>query len=200
MTPNHPAGFAMPDHSQPLDVDKYVAECPADVTTRGMFFQDVINALEQRNLPLPTTKKYAAFGAYPAREWIRLAASAAGQIFPGVPARAGLCHLGRMAYPTFKDTLIGKVMYGVLGSDVEKIFGLAPRGYKAALSSGDAEIISIDRNHCHLKLNNFFTFIDSYQLGVIEGVPMSCGAVPSISAKILGPAAGEVYVTWRYPS
>ncbi len=197
--PAPPAGFALPDFSAPLDVDKYVEACPPDVMTRGMFFQDIANALEQRKLPVNTTKKYAAFGQYPAREFIKIAADAAGKIFPGVPARAGLCHLGRLAYPTFKETMIGKVMYGVLSNDVEKIMKIAPRGYPAALSSANVTIVTIGKDHCHFNLKGMFTFVDSYQLGVVEGVPMSCGAIPRISAKILGPAEAEIFVSWHYP-
>lgn len=198
--PAPPAGFALPDLSAPLDVEKYVASCPADVTTRGMFFHDILNALDQRKLPQITDKKYAAFGQYPAREWIKVAADAAGKIFPGVPARAGLCHLGRLAYPTFKETMIGKVMYSFLSNDVEKVLKVAPRSYKAALSSADVSIVAIGKDHCHFNLKGMYTFIDSYQLGVVEGVPMSCGAIPQVSARMSGaPGEAEIFVSWHHP-
>lgn len=188
-------GFVMPDTTGPLDVASAVERCPPEATTRGMFLVDMVEALKKKALPVPP-KTYHAFGIYPQREFITVAASAAKALHPEVREREGLRRLGRMAYPIFADTMIGKVMFGVLGNDIAAIMRVAPRGYEAVLSHGKAEVMDSGPGHARIRLSDVATFIDSYQVGVFEGALLSCNVVGTVKLRLESPVTGEFLVEW----
>jgi uncharacterized protein (TIGR02265 family) len=188
-------GFQTPDFSQPVDVDAHLQHCLPEATTRGMFLADIVEALKQRNLPLPA-KRYQAFGSYPQREFITVAADAARHLYPGLAQKEALRRLGQLAYPTFADTMIGKVMYGVLGKDVAAIMKVAPRGYEAVLSHGRAELVQSGPKMARVRLTDVATFLDSYQVGVFEGAFKSCNVAGTVKVKLDSPVTGEFLLEW----
>jgi hypothetical protein len=60
-------GFQTPDFSQPVDVDAHLQRCHPEATTRGMFLADIVEALKQRNLPLPATPRATSTRGSPRR-------------------------------------------------------------------------------------------------------------------------------------
>lgn len=188
-------GFHAPDFNQTVDVDAHLQRCRPEATTRGMFLADIVEALKQRNLPLPA-KRYQAFGSYPQREFITVAADAARHLYPGLAQKEALRRLGQLAYPTFADTMIGKVMYGVLGKDVAAIMKVAPRGYEAVLSHGRAELVQSGPKMARVRLTDVATFLDSYQVGVFEGAFKSCNVAGTVKVKLDSPVTGEFLLEW----
>jgi len=188
-------GFHAPDFSQPVDVDAHLKRCLPEATTRGMFMADMVEALRQRNLPLPA-KRYQAFGSYPQREFITVAVDATRHLYPGVPTKEALRRLGQLAYPTFADTMIGKVMYGVLGKDIAAIMKVAPRGYEAVLSHGRAELVQSGPKMACVRLTDVATFLDCYQVGVFEGAFKSCNVAGTVKVKLESPVTGEFLLEW----
>lgn len=188
-------GFALPDMNGSLKVDEVRQRCPADATTRGMFLADIVAALKAKNLPVPATK-YQAFGTYPQREFITVAAEAARALHPSIPEREGLRRLGQLAYPTFAGTMIGKVMFGVLGKDVGAVMRLSPRGYEASVSHGRAHLVEQGPRFVRVRLIDVYTFLDSYQVGVFEGALIACEAKGTVRVRLESPTTGEFLVEW----
>jgi uncharacterized protein (TIGR02265 family) len=58
------------------------------------------------------------FKEYPVDEHVRLLAAAADALYPGLPRRHVFVLLGRGAYVMMIETLIGRVIFGVLGRDI----------------------------------------------------------------------------------
>ena len=188
-------GFRAPDMSGSLDLVAMEAEVPKEAMTRGMFFADIADALKRRGLP-PAEKPYNAFGNYPQRDFILFAGTAARTIFPECSQREALRRIGQLAYPTFKQNILGKVMFGVLGNDVSAIMKLVPKGYAATLSHGRADYINGGPNFAHIKLSDIHTFLDSYQVGLFEGTLLACERKGSVKVKMSSPTSGEFYIEW----
>jgi len=188
-------GFSLPDTNDPIDVAAAVERCLPAATTRGMFIADIVDALKKRGLPVPP-KTYHMFGNYPQREFITVAAAAARALHPDQREKESLRRLGQMAYPIFASTMIGKVMYGVLGNDIGAIMRVAPRGYEAILSHGRAEVVESGATHVRVRLTNVATFLDSYQVGVFEGALLSCNVRGTVKVRLETPVTGEFLVEW----
>lgn len=188
-------GFRHPDMSGSLDLTTIEAAIPQDAMTRGMFFADIADALRKRGLP-PPEKPYNAFGNYAQRDFILFAGTAARTIHPDCTQREALRRLGQSAYPTFKQNILGKVMFGVLGNDVGAIMKLVPKGYAATLTHGRAEYVEGGPGFAHIKLTDIHTFLDSYQVGLFEGTLLACEKRGSVKVRYSSPTSGEFYVEW----
>lgn len=188
-------GFAPPDLRGALDVEATVARCPPEATTRGMFLADIVEALKQKNLPVPE-KRYQAFGTYPQREFITVAADAARALHPDLPPKESLRRLGQMAYPTFAGTMIGKVMFGVLGKDVASVMRVSPKGYAASVSHGRAHLVDHGPRFVRVHLVDVYTYLESYQVGVFEGALIACETQGTVKVKLESPTSGDFLVEW----
>jgi uncharacterized protein (TIGR02265 family) len=187
--------FVLPDMSGSEDIAQVLACCPAEAMTRGMFLADIVDALRRNQLPLPA-RTYQTFGNYPQREFISVASDAAGHLFPRVSQREALRLLGQSAYPVFAQTLIGKVMFGVLGNDIGSIMRIAPRGYASILSHGHADLVESGPKFVRVKLVNVHTFLSSYQVGVFEGALLACEVKGTVKVRYDNPTNGEFLVEW----
>jgi uncharacterized protein (TIGR02265 family) len=191
-----PPGFSLPDFEQPLDIDAVVAACPAEATIRGMFFLDVVELLRQRQLPLPT-RRYQSFGSYPLREFLGFAAEAVPRLYPGTSVREGLRRFGHTTCPTFRETMLGRVLFGTLGHDLGRILRLTANAYEASLHPGTAEIVELRANSAIIRLVDVYNFPDSYQIGVFEGGITSCRRTGEVLLRTVSPSVHEYALTWR---
>jgi uncharacterized protein (TIGR02265 family) len=187
--------FVLPDTSGSEDVAEVAARCPPEAMTRGMFLVDIVDALRRKKLPLPE-RAYQTFGNYPQREFITVAAAAAVQLFPDVSQREALRLVGQSAYPVFAQTLIGKVMFGVLGNDIGAVMRVAPRGYASILSHGHADLLEAGPRFVRVRLVNVHTFLSSYQVGVFEGALLACDVKGTVKVRYDNATNGEFLVEW----
>ena len=189
--------YGVPDMQAPLDVAAYMAHCPEHAVARGMFFGDIVDALKRRGLRPSTSKRYVAFSNYPQREFIEFAARSVELLHPDLPLREGLRRVGHLAYPTFRDTMIGRVMFGVLGDDIEAVMKIVPKGYDAALNVVQAKTLAVGRGYALFRFENLHTLFDSYQVGVMEGAILACGREGEVRLKCESLSTGQALVTWR---
>jgi uncharacterized protein (TIGR02265 family) len=191
-----PSGFFKPDMTKPLNLFAAQQQCPEAAHARGMFFADIVAEMKAHKLPLHSDKVYVPFSNYPQREFLALAHYSAQKLYPHVPVREALRLLGQSAYPTFARSMIGRVMFGVLRHDVQAIMKIAPRGYQAVLSLGRSEILSVGDDHVHMRMTDVHTFLDSYQVGVVEGAVMACGRLGTVEVRMKDTSNGELWVSW----
>ncbi len=189
-------GFVVPDMNAPLDVGAYLAACPADAKIKGMFVNDLLAHVAQAGGAPITNKRYVIFKDYPMREYIELAPQAAERAYPTLSMREGLRRIGRSAYPTLADTMIGKVIFGVLGKDLEAVMRLSTRGYAVSQSPGAAEVLEVVPGRARVRLTNLSAFVDSFQLGVFEGAILACGRTGEVRARVESIATAEILATW----
>src|SRR5262249_11745703 len=115
MSDPHP-GFTLPSLRAPLDAAAHIAAAPEWGSVKGLFFQDLVNVASAHGT-VKSRQRYLPFLDYPLREYMDLLVACAGIVHPREPLRSGLRRLGRLAYPTFSKTLIGRAIFGVAGRD-----------------------------------------------------------------------------------
>lgn len=189
--------FAVPDFSAPFDARAYHDACPPEATIKGMFVNDLLEHVAKGGGRAITDKRYVAFKDYPMREYLELAPRACEVAYPGVPPREALRRIGRSAYPTLASTMIGKVIFGVLGKDLEAVMKVAARGYAVAQSAGRADVIEVRPGRAMVKLTNIFTYVDAFQVGVFEGAILACDREGEVRVKVESIGTATMLATWR---
>ncbi len=181
--PSH-AGAAIhePDFSAPVDLDAHLALLPIRATCKGLFFLDLLRrgaaALPPGELcriaGIPE-RRYVAFRDYPMADNMHLTVAVALALHPSVPLGEGLRRLGQTAFETVSASLVGKTLFGAFGRDVATILLNGPRAFRLFLNFGDvtAEQTAPGRFLFHA----FYLplFLDTYQVGVLEGVLRHAG-------------------------
>lgn len=190
-----PPGFVRPDFSAPLDVDAYLSTVPARATVKGMFFQDIVDALRDVGKERAGVR-YHAFHDYSLRDFMVFLVDAARELHPDVPTREGLRRIGQKAYPVFADTRLGKVVFGVLGSNLAVIMKMAAKGYALSLNVGRAETLDSGNSHTRIHLKEIYCFIDSYQVGVFEGAILAAKRTPDVSMRLISNSEAELLAQW----
>jgi len=193
-----PAAFPPMDWDAALDVEKTIAGIPLDATTKGMFFNDCLNARKRGGLE-PWDKHYTLFKDYPQRDFCRLAADTAAALYPDLSLRRALRELGRTAYPTIANTHIGRMIFGVLGSDIRRIMRVARKGYGVSMSHISVQHIDDGANFAHTRLTNIFIFPTAYQPGVFDGAIEAVGQTGETRARVVGAHTVEFYARWWTP-
>ena len=198
MVPSQPPeGFSIPDFAAPLDVAAHLAMVPATATVKGTIAQSTVDALVAAGKPKPA-KSYAPFRDYPTKELIELNIESVRVLFPDAPLREGLRQLGRNLFPTFTQTLIGKVMYGVFGGNIASILKLANKSYEMTQNTGKVKTQVLAERVVQLNFASSYTFLSSFHYGVLEGTLEACKAGGAVYFKPgASPNDGDFYVAWE---
>ena len=189
-----PPGFHPPDFSRPVVVADVVAACVDGAVVKGMFMQSVVDELKRASRPVPLATDVIAFKDYPIAVYIELIIAGAAALYPDVPAREGIRRLGRVTWDALRESLIGKVVFGVLGNDIQAITRLLPKAYSIAGKGTHVELIAVHPDASHVRLAGV-ALIDSYHLGAFEGVCMACGYQCDVHVRVDG-AATELFTRW----
>ena len=161
--------FADPDWDAPLDVDAYLAAIPAELSTKGMFFDSPIRQARERSDETPGREYYAAFSNYPMREYVEVAVRCAELAYPGTTVRQGLRRIGQEIYPAFFATMIGRVLFKFAGKDVHTALRAVPRAYKVSTPHVDVKIVTVGERRAVLALRQVWDVPEASQVGVFEG-------------------------------
>lgn len=191
-----PPGFVAPDFAAPIDLARSLAVVPADAQVMGMFIIDIVKLLQEAGKPYPQTK-YSALTMYPWVDFIRLAAEAAPVLYPHVSQREGIRRLGQQAWRAWGETLVGKVMFGLLDGRVDLIAAAMPRVYTKAAPASTVEVLETSSATAVLRYKNMHGWVDCYQVGLWEGIVRACEREPSVWIKSRSPVDADLYVQWR---
>lgn len=191
--------------TRPIDLAKYVRACPSSATTRGAFYQGLVDHAEEQLGRIPdglyegvSRQQWIVFKKYPLRDFLQLAANVAGAVYHLLPLAEGLRRLGWTAFPTFRNTMAGRVVLYALGNRVEDVLDTAPRAYQLVLPEADVRVSWPEVRRCRLEMRAVYNFVDTYQYGVLEGTLLAHGFAPSIAVKVLAnPCDADFELTWR---
>ncbi|MFW6067924.1 MAG: DUF2378 family protein [Myxococcota bacterium] len=196
--------FVRPDFSGDLDPQPYLERVPPDALCKGMFFHDVMKAArrispeaERDLLPQMGRRRYVAFKDYPLREHMELTARMVRRLYPSLPTREGMRRLGWLAYPTFAESMVGRVVFGVLGKDLDRIYEVGPRAFEVSLTRGRAVARRMGTAHWRYELEDIFGYLDTYYVGVMEGPIRHNGHVPDVRIHLTSPSDGVMDIRWR---
>jgi uncharacterized protein (TIGR02265 family) len=183
-----------------FDPAAHLALTPSDATTKGMFFRALAEQASRSKsrgaVERWVGRNHLSFRDYPMRDFMAFSVEAARAIFPGTPLGEGLRRLGKTAYPTFAASMIGRVIVGVFGDDLERIFSVAPRAYDVAIAPTRVRVKALGPRHFRFGYEDAFAFVDSYQVGVIEGAILHHGSTPSVRVHAPSLASAIFDVRW----
>lgn len=188
--------FELPDMSRPLDVAAVIAACPQEARAKGMFIAEVIEQVTRHGVTPPTTRRYHVFTDYPLRDFVEVAPACAALIYPDVPLREALRRLGRSAYPTVANTRIGRVAFGMFKDNVRGLLRLSTKGYGLSLSVGRAEAIEVSDDYAVVRLTDIYNYIDSYHVGVHEGILSACRVDGEVRIKARSDTSADLLLSW----
>ncbi len=189
--------------SRPIDVGAYLRACPSRATTRGTFYQTLVEHVEIKLGEVPASvfegvsqRRWVVFKQYPLREFIQLAANVASAVYASLPLAEALRRLGWIAYPAFSATMAGKVVLYALGNRLENVLESAPRAYGLVLPESDVRV-TLGTRVCRMEMRAVYNFVDSYQFGVLEGTIREHGFRPKMQVKLLdNPADADFELKW----
>jgi uncharacterized protein (TIGR02265 family) len=194
--------FIAPDWDAPLDTAAYIRAVPATAVIKGMYPGAIAAEARKRGLSLPHAgDKYVPFLDYPLRDHLLLLTEAAAAFSPELSTRAALRKIGRAAVTVFLNSTLGRAALGALttpGATRLALVGIT-RAYTTSIGkpSPHAEVRETSDTSCTVKLTDFWIFLDSHQIGILEGVARACGVRCDILVASDGLANGELSCSWE---
>lgn len=164
-----------------------------------MQLQALVDECKKQGVAI-STRKYTSFREYPGEELLDLLVATAEGVWPGVPIREALRRVGRLAYPTLYNSLVGKVIFGALARDVKRIWGVVSKGYELSGSTGTATLLEVTDEEAIVRLDGMYSFIDSWHVGIFEGAIEVYDADSEIYVKMNTPMSADFQVRWRMRS
>jgi serine/threonine-protein kinase len=190
-----------PDFGAAVDLDAHVRLLPPDASCKGMFFMDVLARASRFAPSLDIHKaagiperRYLPFRDYPMADGLRLTSAAARVLFPRHGIGEGLRRVGRTAFETILGTHVGRSLFGVLADEIDSIFMRSPKAYKLLLNFGELSAEKTDFRTYLFRVKGFPAFLETYQVGVIEGVVAHCKERSQIQIALDDLACGAVEV------
>jgi uncharacterized protein (TIGR02265 family) len=173
-------GFEKPTFVHDVDVERYLAACPAGATTRGTFFQHVRDHV-CRSLQRDPDRLYQGverrgwqpFFSYPLAQFMRLAHNAAGLLYPNRPSSDALRRIGQLSFPSLAATMAGRVVLFALGDRLDDVVLAAPTAYRLTLPSAVVNVRQVSERRYRYEMRSVHSFVDSYHYGVFEGAALA---------------------------
>jgi serine/threonine-protein kinase len=171
-----------PRDDVPVELEEHLRRVPSGATVKGMFFLELQRVAGQAGVwpkVLETAgvaeRRYYNFRDYPMVDNLRLTAAVATHVHPGVAQGNAIRHLGQTALDVVLGSHIGRAIFGGEGRDLEPLFLRGPRAYKLLLGVGEVTSEKVSSSVFRFHAKNFPAFLETYQIGVIEGVLRHCG-------------------------
>src|SRR6185369_8606397 len=142
------------------ELEDWISETPPEAAVKGMYVEALLSLLKRRGAAMPTDKRYFSFKDYPLRELMRLMVDAVEVLHPDVSPREGMIALGRLAFPTFTSTTIGKVIFSVAGNSWVRALNLVTKAYEVSIRPGTASVAEITETSARVELREIWNFGD----------------------------------------
>jgi uncharacterized protein (TIGR02265 family) len=197
------SGVRPPRFHDPVDLEAHLALVPRGATNRGIFLQEFVHRVravapevDLAALAGIERRRYLPFLQYPYADFLRLAYAAARVLFPRTPIGEGLRRLGHGTYDTLLDSQAGRAIFSALGIDFEQICRNAGTAYRMALNFGKMTPTQVGPKHFRIVYDEQPSFLETLQVGVIEGAARHCYVTPRIQIELRDLAHATIDVDW----
>jgi uncharacterized protein (TIGR02265 family) len=133
-------------------------------------------------------RRYLRFSDYPLADVMRLAISASHLLYPRQSLGEGLRRLGHSAFEAVMTTQIGRALFGILGTEVEPILLAGPKAYRVMLNVGTVSVEKTGPRSFAFRARDLPAYLETFQVGVLEGVLSHCKERGTIRIAIEDPA------------
>lgn len=195
--------FATPRISIEIDVDAIAARVGDEPRTKGMFFNRAIRLASEHADEYEVIRAagveqdhFVPFKDYPWVDFLRINCAVADLLYPGRRA-AGLRHIGRTLYATFADSVPGRVTFGLLRNNADRVISLGAQAWNMSGTPGEVFSESVGDRHYRYHYVGFPAEItESLGVGILEGALAECGEVPRIGFGYSDPMHTVLDVRW----
>lgn len=184
-----------------VDVEAHLALLPPDGAIRGVF---VAGLLTQAGKPAEIhalagvpERRYLPFINYPVRDYIRLLLATASVVYPRLSRGEALRQLAWTAFDTLLGTTAGRAMFAVLGDDPTRVLLMAKRAYALSVNFGTVGAELIAPGHVRVSFRDYPMFLETTQVGVMEGALRHFKCTPQVTATLVDLANGFLDVRWK---
>lgn len=196
--------FAPPRWDAALDVDGLIAQIPESAQIKGFFvnnYEKMLTAkrpdLAQQIKDAMPRKNYASLNSYPRAEVLRAEVALAQVIAPDAALREALRRACNLVYPMFLSSLLGRVVLSTVGRNVDTVLGLGPRMMSSVTNYGSVKAAKLAERHWRYHYKDYYSWLDSGDVGVIEGLLSHYGKIPELTVAMNGPFEMWLDIKWR---
>lgn len=179
------------DLDDPFDPTGLLDSVPDGVTSRGMFFEYVLDAYTRAGKPKPR-RSYQGFRHYPVRDYLELMLQTAEDVAPEIPLARTLHDIGFVVYPNLAASMVGKAIFAVAGRDYLKVVRLAAKAYEMATSRGDVQLHESREGFVHAELRGVYDYLP-YTVGIWSGGMEVCSVRPT-QIEVAQPEPGTTHL------
>jgi hypothetical protein len=187
----------------PIDNEAFVRGIPENALDKGFFSNQFIEVIEQNNpTALPQylklyPEKFPAFRDVSLKISTRRFFETACLAFPELPPAEAMRRVARQIYPQILGTMLGKVIFAMLGKDIVSILRNGPRAFELFEKNGTRATFSLlSHNHCRYDFEPSYNLIEATQVGIFEGAALYCGFATEITVQRTDWFCGSLECRW----
>ncbi len=188
--------YHAPNHRAVLVVKAYHAACSPKATVKGFYPSAFLREARSNGHHFEGYGPYRDFKDYPQQEAISLIAECARRLYPDEPLREGIRRIGWSVFSILLSTMIGKVVFGALGDNIQAVVRMAPRGFEVSLTQGRCEVLRLAENEAELRVSDCHLFPDCFLVGVFEGTLAHYGKDAQVTVRDATQSHCDYLVRW----
>lgn len=192
-----------PDFAAPIDLEQHVAALPPGGTVKGMFVRDPIALAAEADPSVDLferagveRRRVLPFFDYAYADHMRLMAAACALRWPDEPLGEGLRRIGHRGYETLLGQNIGRVIFAAFGNDFGRVVSVGARGWKVGVGFGKVTYELIGERHGAYHMRGLPCFLETYQVGVVEGAMRVCGVTGEVWTRLDSLGDGTLEFWW----
>ena len=195
--------FEAPRTKFELDPNELERLVGREAQTKGMFINRALAQVDGRAEEFDIIAAagldedyYVPFKDYPWIDFIRICIAVADVIYPE-RRPAGLRHIGRTFYAEFAESVAGRVTFGLLMRNADRVMSLGAKAWNMSGSPGKVVSESMGDQHYRYHYTDFPAQItESLAVGIIEGALAECGERPQLSFAEADPMNSIIDIRW----
>lgn len=166
-------------------------------TVKGFYMRALIKELASQGHHISPAVSYRDFGDYPIAAAHDLLLDCKQRMYPAERRSEGMRRLGWIIYPTLLSTMVGRVIFGSLGNDLNAVLRAAGRGFEVSISQVRYEPIELNERSAKVHVYDFPLFPDCFLVGVFEGALAHYGYDDAqVNARMLSTQDVELTLSW----
>ena len=195
--------FATPRTNFELPLEDIVRRVGTQARTKGMFINRSLalgrkHAEEYELIAAAGLEEdhFIPFKDYPWVDFIRVCCAVSDVLYED-RRTAGLRHIGRTFYSEFADSVAGRVTFGLLRNNADRVIALGTKAWNMSGSPGEVVSESIGDRHYRYHYTAFPAEVaETLAVGVLEGALAECGEQPQLRFAAADPMNSVIDIRW----
>jgi uncharacterized protein (TIGR02265 family) len=139
--------------------------------------------------------RFSALRSYPVKDYLIRLCKLAELQFGAPNVYRGLYEIQAGAFPAFRSTLMGRLMFAALGTDFSRVFPMMTRAMDTSLNYARVIITNDRPNHYIARWTNQYVYIEHAMAGALEGIARICNVELDLQIRLDDPFNGDMDVT-----